>query len=132
VKPGTSLSLGTDDGGGTASNRRRGTLARLIVAGVMAPADDIKGETTASEAAGSPTETGPRLVGPEGKNGGQAEAPDAPLTDHRNRGFTPDGMPGQRADLPEGSHRDPIWDPKATSTERGHRKPPRRLSQLRR
>jgi len=78
----------------------------------MAPADDIKGETTASEAAGSPAKTGPRLVGPESETRGRVEAPDAPLTDHRNSGFTkPDGMPGQRADLPEGSLPGPYLGP---------------------
>jgi hypothetical protein len=79
----------------------------------MAPMDDIKGETPASEAAGSPTKTGPRSVGPESETRGGAEAPDASLAGGlRNGRFTqPDGVPGQRADLPAGSLPGPYLGP---------------------
>jgi len=71
--------------------------------------DDIKGETPASEAAGAPDEKGPRSVGPESETRGAAEASDVSAERLRYKG--PDGMPGQRADLPEGSLPGPFLGP---------------------
>jgi hypothetical protein len=79
---------------------------RLIVTGYMAPMDDIKGGTSASEAAASsPAQAGPRSIGPESESRGGAEAPDTTLTgdDSAAPQTKPDRLPGQRADLPPGS-----------------------------
>jgi hypothetical protein len=86
---------------------------RQIVAGVMAPMDDIKGGTTASEAAGSPTQARRRSVGRESATRAGPEAPGVPLSGGVGNGGVsqPERMPGQRADLPAGSLPGPYLGP---------------------
>ena len=76
--------------------------------------DDIRGETQAGETqagktrtcdtSGTAPERGHRSVGSESEMRGGPEAPDAPLDESPTARFVPpDGMPGVRAGLPEGS-----------------------------
>jgi hypothetical protein len=82
----------------------------VIVGTVMTSIDDIKGETPAGKAAGAPDKTGPLSVGPEDESHGGSEA--NPKDSRRDLHYKePDRMPGQRADLPEGSLPGPYLDP---------------------
>ncbi|HVY18440.1 MAG TPA: hypothetical protein VHB27_24685 [Rhodopila sp.] len=80
------------------------------MAPIVAPIDDIKGETPAGGTSGTPPADEGRAVGPESETRGGGEAPDRTLPDRTLPDRTldetivpPDGMPGCRAALPAGS-----------------------------
>jgi hypothetical protein len=80
----------------------------------MTPNDDIPGLTPdASTAQGDASATNPRhrSVGPESENRGGSEAPDATLGQTAPPDTIPDGVPGSRAALPEGSLPAPFLGP---------------------
>jgi hypothetical protein len=90
--------------------------ATPFVAGGMTPMDDIEGETPASQSSQpEPERRGLGKVGPESEARGGSEAPDERLDaapqakgPPASAGSRPDGFPGERAALPEGTLSSPF------------------------